>query len=201
MVSRTTYYKEVVLSLLKKGRGRELPGTYNPMIVGELFAEQCQPWEALIRGLTDRTVEAAAATVEAVIHHVVDEVTANRILGNIIYPTLDQHKEQLNIRIAEILKPHLHGHPITYNHYLTDNFQKAQNERLSRAMESKLRTYFEVKRGDTVNISTFNVKDLTKILVGATETNMDHWSCSMATAMMLAYYKVCGFYYRIPHGE
>jgi hypothetical protein len=29
-------------------------------------------------------------------------------------------------------------------------------------MESKLGTYFEVKRGDTVNIAAFTVKDLAK---------------------------------------
>ncbi|KAJ6029760.1 hypothetical protein N7460_004340 [Penicillium canescens] len=32
-------------TLLKKTRGRELPSTFNPLIVKDLFQEQCGPWE------------------------------------------------------------------------------------------------------------------------------------------------------------
>lgn len=41
-ISRLAYIKEVK-ELMKKSRGCELPGTFNPLIIGELFTEQCQP--------------------------------------------------------------------------------------------------------------------------------------------------------------
>lgn len=46
MSSRTTTRAEFengIVNLLKRNRGRELPGMYNPMIVGELFHHQTQP--------------------------------------------------------------------------------------------------------------------------------------------------------------
>jgi len=43
---------------------------------------------------------------------------------------------------AELLDPHINGHPITFNHYLTDNVQKAQSERRKRSTEDMLKTFF-----------------------------------------------------------
>ena len=39
---------------MKESRGRELPGTYNPMIVAELFSKQCKPWQRMVRCLLER---------------------------------------------------------------------------------------------------------------------------------------------------
>lgn len=41
-ISRSAYIEQVKV-LMKESRGRELPGTYNPMIVAELFSDQCKP--------------------------------------------------------------------------------------------------------------------------------------------------------------
>ncbi|KAK8090772.1 hypothetical protein PG994_000277 [Apiospora phragmitis] len=40
-------YLKVVEELMEECRGRELPGTYNPLVVGDLFARQCKPWKDL----------------------------------------------------------------------------------------------------------------------------------------------------------
>jgi hypothetical protein len=49
-VSRSEYIQEVML-IMKQNRGRELPGTYSPLIVAELFSRQCRPWQALVDNL------------------------------------------------------------------------------------------------------------------------------------------------------
>lgn len=41
-ISRSQY-ADKVKDLMAKNRGCELPGTYNPLVVGELFKEQCKP--------------------------------------------------------------------------------------------------------------------------------------------------------------
>ncbi len=138
----------------------------------------------------DRVVEAAVTTVEKIIRYVVDVITAERVLENIIRPALEQIKKQFETKVNEILKPHLHGQPITYNHSLPDNFQKAQIDRNREAIESKLRMYFELKDSETTTNSRSDVKNLADSLAGAIKTDMDRLSCSMATDMMLAYYKV-----------
>ncbi len=39
---------------------------------------------------------------------------------------MENIKAELSNKTDEILESHISGHPITYNHYLTDNVQKAQ---------------------------------------------------------------------------
>jgi hypothetical protein len=41
-ISRADYGKKV-REIMRRSRGCELPGTFNPLIIGELFKEQCQP--------------------------------------------------------------------------------------------------------------------------------------------------------------
>lgn len=48
IVSRAAFEDEIV-ELLKRNRGRELPGMFNPLIVGELFHQQSQSWERKAR--------------------------------------------------------------------------------------------------------------------------------------------------------
>ena len=37
-----------VMNLMSRTRGRELPGTFNPLIVKDLFSEQCRPWTGIV---------------------------------------------------------------------------------------------------------------------------------------------------------
>lgn len=43
-----------IYHLMKRTKGRELPGTFNPMIVSDLFLEQSTPWEAIARSYVDK---------------------------------------------------------------------------------------------------------------------------------------------------
>lgn len=192
-VLRSDYIEEVKL-LMRESRGRELPGTYNPMIVAELFSKQCRPWQSLVHDLSERILSFAYTTVNAVLQHVVDDQTAGSLIREIIGPSMENLKVGLATKVAEILKPHLFGHPITYNHYLTENVQKSQATRRQREMEKRLRTFFSenaLTQG-TINYR-FDVKSLLDTLVSHTEPDMDNFSCSMAVDVMEAYYKVSGF--------
>ncbi|KAI0381480.1 P-loop containing nucleoside triphosphate hydrolase protein [Hypomontagnella monticulosa] len=122
-VSRADYLLEVK-SLMRRTRGCELPGTYNPLIIGELFHEQCTPWRGQLEGFSSRIFEAVDFAVNAALTYIVDEDTKSRLWSELISDALDQLNGQLRIKVEEILRPHEDGHPITYNHYLTENVQK-----------------------------------------------------------------------------
>jgi hypothetical protein len=89
------------------------------------------------------------------------------------------------------LEPHLSGHPITYNHYLTDNVQKAQADRRRRQIEGRLKQLCSLS---TIPSGVFNysldMNVLLDDLADKTEPDMDTYSCSMAVDTMEAYYKV-----------
>ncbi|KAE8440607.1 hypothetical protein EG329_007036 [Mollisiaceae sp. DMI_Dod_QoI] len=189
-VSRVHYIEEVKV-LMKETRGRELPGTYNPLIVADLFSRQCKPWEGLVASLSKRVLGSAYDTVNSVLQHTADEQTARSLLREVVGPTMENLKNALAIKVQEILEPHLSGHPITYNHYLTKNVQKVQAARHRRELEKRLKSFF--KKDELTQVATnhwFEMKNLLDTLTSYMEPDMDKFSCSMATDMMQAYYKV-----------
>ncbi|KAI2622504.1 P-loop containing nucleoside triphosphate hydrolase protein [Hypoxylon sp. NC1633] len=188
-ISRSDYIEEVKV-LMKESRGRELPGTYNPLIVAELFSKQCKPWWRLVHRLSERILSSAYKAVNFVLQHVADEQTADALLREVVGPSMERLKENLTKKVEEILDPHVSGHPITYNHYLTENVQKVQAARRRRELEECLKPFFKpgaFLEGDGTYVGP---KSLLDTLASKTEPNMDEFSCSMATDMMEAYYKV-----------
>jgi hypothetical protein len=113
LVTRDEYISHIK-SLLKKTRGRELPGTFNPMIVRDLFLEQCSPWEGLTTRHTTTVWEAAREFLRLAVGYVADEATAKALLEEIIVPALEDLRQTLQQKTKELLLPHQRGHPITY---------------------------------------------------------------------------------------
>lgn len=188
-ISRSKYLEEVK-SVVKESRGRELPGSYNPLVVAELFSKQCQPWSGLVYSLGNRLLQSAHITISAVLNHVADEETAAGIARAIVFPSMEAVKETLKAKLGEILRPHLLGHPITYNHYLTENVQKAQDARKRSGLEDRLVEFFGPDSSKKYTRQHFDMKSLLNALMLNSEPDMDIYSCSLAVDMMEAYYKV-----------
>ena len=191
VVQRDEYLKTTVMSLIKKSRGRELPGTYNPLIVGELFAQQCKPWKRLILELIKTIKTNVSKMIAAALFHVTDGATGRNISTNLINPQIQIVGDKLRSKVEELLEPHLSGHPITYNHYLTDNFQKVQGERNSKLLEAKLLNLGGIRySGNQYTLTMENAKEVAKSLATVIKTDIDKFACSMAVDMAEAYYKV-----------
>ncbi|KAK4945475.1 hypothetical protein LTR10_015371 [Elasticomyces elasticus] len=119
-ISRETFIDEV-LPLMRHTRGRELPETYSPHLIGVLFFEQAQQWEGLTRNYISSLWERTNHVIGLVLNHVADPQTAKQLLRRIIHPALEAIKVELDDTVSGILAPHQTGHPITYNHYFTEN--------------------------------------------------------------------------------
>ncbi|KAF1839329.1 hypothetical protein BDW02DRAFT_486694 [Decorospora gaudefroyi] len=191
-ISRSHYVEDVKV-LMKESRGRELLGTYRPLIVTELFSKQCKPWKGIVCTLSESILGSVYNTVNSVLQHIADEKTAAALLRDVVGLSLEGLKIKLATKVNEILEPHLSVHPITYNHYLTENLQKVQAARHRRELEGGLKSFFnEYELNQTEGDETyyFNTRVLLDTLVSHTEPDIDKFSCSMATNMMEAYYKV-----------
>ncbi|KAI1292937.1 P-loop containing nucleoside triphosphate hydrolase protein [Xylaria venustula] len=188
-ITRSQYIEEV-RDVMRKSRGRELPGSYNPLIVAELFSKQCKPWGDHVFDLGNRLFQSAYVTISAVLDHVADEETAAGITRLVINPSMEKVQEALKAKFEEILRPHLFGHPITYDHYLTENVQRIQDERKRSDMEKRLVEFFGSDLLDTRLSHSFNKKSLLDAIMSSPEPDMDKYSCSMAVDVMEAYYKV-----------
>jgi hypothetical protein len=85
-----------------------------------------------VHALSQRIISSSYTTVNLVLQHIADKQTARALLRDIVGPSLECLKVNLATEVKEILEPHLLGHPITYNYYLTNNVQKAQAARHQR---------------------------------------------------------------------
>ncbi|KAI1377916.1 P-loop containing nucleoside triphosphate hydrolase protein [Hypoxylon crocopeplum] len=183
-VSREEYLREVK-HLMRRTRGCELQGTYNPLIIGELFHEQCTPWRGWLEDFSGRIYEAVDFTVNAALTYIVDEDTKAKLWGELINDALDQLNRQLRGKVNEILRPHEEGHPITYNHYLTEIVQKI---RIGRTRDSIMRGLKE-SGVESKRLST-DLDQCLDMIMKHTEMDMETLASSDAVDWMEAYYKV-----------
>ncbi|KAK3614060.1 hypothetical protein LTR56_027509 [Elasticomyces elasticus] len=172
---------------MRMSRGRELPGTSNPLVVGELFSEQWQAWKDHIKETEDCVFEAARSTMVAIVDYFAVEETADGLV-HLIGQGMDILKQDLNRKVDEILRPHFEMHPKTYNYHWTDKAQKAQSRRRWRRIEMIPREEF----GD-LNTQTYTAIEplhLLNLLDDDIEADMENYGSHLAVDYMEAYYKV-----------
>lgn len=131
-------------------------------------------------------------TLNLILEHTADPQTSEGLLRYIINPAIEPLKEDLEMRAKEVLEPYQRGHPITYNHNLTENIQKAHQREWEKLVTEKVHGFFGTSKDSPKwRDSSFDVNDLLKALHAVTtKTDMDRHACSEAIDCMLAYYKV-----------
>ncbi|KAJ5790010.1 uncharacterized protein N7518_007021 [Penicillium psychrosexuale] len=189
MISRSDYV-EVVKNLMRRNRGRELPGTWNPMIIAELFRDQCQPWKNIVGGCIAGIIRAVHQVINDILEQVSVGETTERIRRDIINPKMEILAQNLQEKVTEILNPHYSGHPITYNHYFTTTVQKVQEQRYLNAVEAALTTSEEIQAAHLYSLRTIDYRSLARSVAQYTEQDMERAASSQAVDYMEAYYKV-----------
>ncbi|RAQ51133.1 dynamin GTPase [Aspergillus flavus] len=191
LVTREEYIQHIQ-NVLKHTRGKELPGTFNPLIIGELFREQSSQWEAIARGHVTTAWNIAKDFVRAVVLHIGDITTAKGLLREIVDPRFDQLLRDLQQRTSELLQPHQQGHPITYNHYFTENLQKARREAWGDGLSTIICNFFGVSSLEATSLDgpSYNLRHLHDSILQSTESSMSRFAATEALECMLAYYKV-----------
>lgn len=185
-------YIKHISHLLRRTRGRELPGTFNPMIVRDLFLEQCSPWDQITHNHTDGMWAAAREFLAHVVKHITDEATSAAVIEEIIVPACNSIKREIDTKTRELLMPHKIGHPITYNHYFTETLQKIRADRQEDELAKILQRFFGVDnlKEPYHTEHSINLDQLLKSLLQKSEPDMVRFASIEALECMLAYYKV-----------
>ena len=186
-IPRSQYVEEVACHL-KFSRGRELPGLFNPLIVGDLFVEQCQPWRKIAKALVEDILEATHQTTQLVIQHVAASDVVTEAV-NFVHEMVEELKVELDAKLDKLLISATQ-HAITYNPQLTDNAQRAQQTRHKRAIRQLIRNVFGSQHFDDVDRKiNLNPVQLVDLLAQGLEPNMELFGSSTAVDYMEAYYK------------
>ncbi|KAI9929494.1 hypothetical protein MW887_000967 [Aspergillus wentii] len=185
-------YIEDIKRLLSKTRGCELPGTFNPMIVRELFLEQSRPWEEIACSHVKEVWKASGDFLELAIDYIADEATSATLLREIIRPALSELREIVDQKIRELLDPHQKSHPITYNHSFAENIQRIRNEREERQITQCLESFLNVTElsTDAYFDDSIDLIGLRKSLLQSLQPSRTDYAPYEALDCMLAYYQV-----------
>ncbi|KAG4442264.1 hypothetical protein IFR05_002255 [Cadophora sp. M221] len=186
-------YLEVVRELMIECRGRELPGKFNPLVVGDLFSRQCKPWEHITQNLAEQVHEAAAITFNKILSEICDDNTRTRLMKSLIQPSLHKLRKDLKEKLDELLEPHLSIHPITYNDYITEAVQKIQDDRHDRAFDILSLEgcgYTSESPRISSNVSLATLFQTLRLLKDGTRPNVEEYSVSLAADVAAAYYQV-----------
>ncbi|KAL1845372.1 hypothetical protein Plec18170_009811 [Paecilomyces lecythidis] len=180
-----------VRQIYEQTRGQELPGNYNHALLSELFHEQSSRWGGIARQHVDVIAKLVSEFIDNVLTFVVKDAKVRHSLRNSITATLDRNIQQALEELEKLLQDES-GHPITYNHYYTDNIQKARSDRLKRHLEDSTHSAIQDDWHGRFHFSNTS-EDITRLLASLQErviVNMTEQACSEARADLNAYYKV-----------
>ncbi|OBT50117.1 hypothetical protein VE04_09543 [Pseudogymnoascus sp. 24MN13] len=171
--------------LLKRSRGRELPGLPNPLLVGELFREYSRPWDTLARMHIKNTWEITNRFLDLVLQHLTDDDVREKILRLWLEPVMAQKLETAYGKLDELLEVHKE-HPFTTNHHFMDNRKKLQQKDTKDEIQQKLQGVVKVGQ-------KLSVEDITLLVMNLkpeVKADMDTIAAEDAFDNMMAYYEV-----------
>jgi hypothetical protein len=181
-----------IQTLIQRTRGRELPGTFNPMIIADLFIEQSQRWKSLADHHVQTTWDSAKKFIRLIAAHIADPSAAKYLYAQVFEPALEDILVSMKAKLREVLEPQRHKHPITYNHYFSDTLQKVRLERNKDHVAKTLTVHLGTSAGqDNVYISrNINMSQLMKDLILSNGHDMERFAAHEALDCMQVYYKV-----------
>lgn len=186
-------YREKVRALMRECRGRELPGLFDPLLVGRLFCEQAKPWRNLAEKHVKHVWDKSRSVLEAILSTLADEKTCSALMQHVIDPFMADVLTRLNSRLDEVLELYEKLHAMTYNHYFTETIQKARNEQVQKSMAEKFCAAFGgISSSSDAGryVSGIFIEKLVSTITPSTTTDMEIYAASELAACMEAYYKV-----------
>ncbi|PNP40676.1 hypothetical protein TGAMA5MH_07383 [Trichoderma gamsii] len=191
-MTRDDFVKKVV-NMMSYRRGRELPNSFSPAIVTDLFREQSAPWKSIVRSHVQKAWKETKVFLNELVVHISDPTTVTTIIETVINPKLDAMLADLQERTATLLHPYENDHPVTYNSEFTETLQKIRLERHSPQLDEILRKHFPNANLDNTqqHLSTYvNFVSLKRELVQRLEPDLDRWSALEALDSANAYYQI-----------
>ncbi|KAH6869680.1 P-loop containing nucleoside triphosphate hydrolase protein, partial [Thelonectria olida] len=184
-------FLDKIIKLMKRSRGRELPGMFNPMIVADLFREQSSPWENITRAHVKAVWAATQDFLRHVIHGIADVTTVATIWEKVVMPKLDDLLLKLMERTTILVKQHQQSHPVTYNQDLADAVQKVRVERNRQMITCRVKNFFSTSQmQEHYCAKTHNLELLVEQLLLDVEPNPSRFAASEALEYLEAYYTV-----------
>ncbi|KAF1977702.1 hypothetical protein BU23DRAFT_452188 [Bimuria novae-zelandiae CBS 107.79] len=178
-----------VKKTLERSRGYELPGTFQPRLISQLFWEQSQPWEKIA---VEHIISVAAICkdfVYRVLQYAAPAEFLPRITGLSVDAALKASLNAAKEELAKLIKDKAR-HPMTYNHYFTTTIQKQRQRKHQKIIQKAgVSVTQEVAFGGGTYRDVIFPESLKDAMTQAIEQDMDTFSSQEALDYERAYYK------------
>ncbi|EGR44068.1 uncharacterized protein TRIREDRAFT_71103 [Trichoderma reesei QM6a] len=169
-------------------RGKELPGNYNSALLAELFHEQSSRWPSIAASHVHDILDTVSNWIQLAVERLhPDECLKTQILA-ILQQWLESAEKNAFEELARLIEDEGRT-PLTYNHYYTDNVQKArmseQRKAVADAVIAQKDLHGRIRLENSLEVERFLEKVGTKVVV-----DMDEQACNEAITQLDAYYKV-----------
>ncbi|KAI3321064.1 dynamin family protein [Xylariaceae sp. AK1471] len=187
-VTRDSFIGEVQ-ELMRRTRGRELPGRFNSLIVTDLFLQQSKPWKNIVLDHVDSCWTAAKRSLKLAINLISDGSIPRRLLRKVINPALTSLKEEITSKASELIESQVLCHPVTYNEQYLEALHRINDQRRREFCSEVVESFF----GSTTTVQrhgSYNLGDLIDQLSQRKEPDDERFAASEAVDCMEAYYSV-----------
>jgi Dynamin family/Dynamin central region len=170
-ISEDDYLQEIHV-LLDHCKGKELPGSFTPLLVGDLFISQSKNWKDIAIEFVEDVWDLVKQFLNDVLVYVADESVRQAILEEVIDPAMDERLAHLKEKVIEVHSPYAGGYPATLNPRFV---RKLENERQARRARRAGRTQSTTNFGASLN---------------EIDEDSDKQACRELLDLMQAYYSV-----------
>ncbi|KAJ4856509.1 dynamin central region domain-containing protein [Trichoderma breve] len=170
-------------------KGKELPGNYNSALLAELFHEQSRRWPIIAESHIDAILKIVSEWIQLAVERLIPEESMRAQVHSILQQWLEETEKNALSELEKLIEDERRS-PLTYNHYYTDNVQKARLDAQKKAVENAVSAERDVH--GKLHVSNVHV-DIQKFIaaVGSRITvDMDEQACHEAITELDAYYKV-----------
>lgn len=117
-----------VQKILIRSRGRELPGTFNPLLISELFWQQSSSWQQIAEYHIEKVASFCAQFIDAAIKHAASEEVAGRLQALKVDKALRERLDKAKSELKRIVTDSKY-HPITYDPSYTAIVQQMRHDK------------------------------------------------------------------------
>lgn len=174
---------------LERSRGLELPGSFNPLIISQLFWEQSTPWNELALEHIENVADKCKRFVAIVLNEMAPTDIKGRLADYCVDAALDQALQGAKKELGRIIEDK-DRNLMTYNHYFTTKIQDQRKAKLAQILSGAAKAaQVSWVKDDTRMLETYvDPAKLELDMHKGIEQNMDKFSAEDALDTQIAYY-------------
>ncbi|KAI1269955.1 interferon-induced GTP-binding protein Mx [Xylariaceae sp. FL1019] len=122
---------------IRKSRGKELVGTFNPNVIAELFWEQSAPWDSIAKSHIEQVLQFCEKFVSDILATNATADVKDRFWRILLAEELRKQRSSAYNELDQLIRDNK-DYPLNYNHYFTDNLQKRRAARMKGQLQGAL---------------------------------------------------------------